>query len=225
MIFQPLVSMGIFTIFFGKLAKIPSGSLQYSLFVLIGLVFWNYFSSILSHASDSMVSNENIIKKIYFPKIILPLSAVITSLVDFSISFVLLLIVSMLQGVVPRVDILYLLPLCIVLTIITSIGLGLLLASINVKYRDVRYILPFFTQILLFLTPVIYPLSIVSDRNKLIMALNPMTTVVETMRCAFSTTYICSLNLLSISIVSGVFILLIGLWFFYKNEQFFADIV
>jgi lipopolysaccharide transport system permease protein len=224
-IFQPIISTVIFTIFFGNLAKIPSGKLPYSLFVLCGLVFWSFFSSALSHASGSMVANEGIIKKVYFPKIILPLSSVITSFVDFTINFLLLLALALILGYVPQILGLVIFPLAIFITFITAAGFGFFLSSINVKYRDVNYILPFFIQIFLFLTPVIYPLSIVSDRNKYIMAINPMTSVVESVRMVFSGQNFLNPNLILISVISSLVIFLFGIWYFNKTERFFADII
>lgn len=224
-IFQPLITMVIFTVFFGNIAKIPSGDLPYSLFVLIGLVFWTFFSGSLSHASDSMVTNESIIKKVYFPKIILPLSSVITSFVDFLINITFLLIYAIILGFYPHLLIFIIVPMGILLTVITATGIGLFLSSFNVKYRDVRYILPFFIQILLFVTPVIYPLSIVSEQNRIIMALNPMTSVIEGIRFIFSANYMFKPELFLLSFISSVIMLMIGLWYFHKTEQFFADIV
>lgn len=224
-VFQPIVSMTVFTVFFGKLAKIPSGNLPYALFVLSGLVFWNYFSNSLSYASDSMVANEGIIKKVYFPKIVLPLSSVVTSLVDFSINLIVLIVIALILGFVPQIWIVVIIPIAVVLTALTAIGLGLFLASVNAKYRDVRYILPFFIQLLLFLTPIIYPLSIVSEKNKYLMALNPMTTVIESVRWIFSGTFLLNYTQVIISLVSVMLILFIGIWYFHKTEQFFADVV
>lgn len=224
-IFQPLVTMAIFTIFFGRMAKIPSGELPYSLFVLCGLVFWTFFSGSLSHAADSLVVNEGIIKKVYFPKILLPLSSVITSFADFIINLILLIILASFFGFIPHPVGLIIFPLGIILTVITSVGLGFLLSSFNVKYRDVRYILPFFIQILLFVTPIIYPLSIVSPTNRIIMALNPMTSVIEGVRFVFSPTYMFKSELILVSFLSSIFIFIFGLWYFRKTEDFFADIV
>lgn len=224
-VFQPLITMMIFTTFFGSLTKIPSGKMPYSLFVLCGLIFWTFFSTTLAHASETMVGNEIIIKKIYFPKIILPLSSVITGLLDFAINLLLLLIYGIFLGFVPSFLSLIIFPFGIILTFITSLGLGLLLASLNVKYRDVRYILPFFIQMLLFVTPVIYPLSIVSERNRILMAFNPMTAVIEFTRYAYSSDYMIRYEILIISTFSSLMILFIGIWHFKRTEQFFADIV
>lgn len=224
-IMQPLISMIIFTIFFGNLAKIPSGNLPYSLFVMTGLIFWNFFSGSLARSSNSMLEHENIITKVYFPKIILPFSSIVTFFVDFVINLCMLFIVAAVLGYFPNFWTIIILPIVIILTAITSAGLGLILCSLNVKYRDVRNILPFFIQINLFLTPIIYPLSIVSDRNKIIMAINPMTTVVETARQIFSKNVIIRQDLILISFLSSILILVIGLWYFRKTEKYFADIV
>lgn len=222
---QPLVSMVIFTIFFGRLAKIPSGELPYSLFVLCGLVFWTFFSGSLTHASSSMIDNENIIKKVYFPKMILPLSSIVTSSIDFAINFLLLLIFALFLGFIPSLWILLILPLTIFLTAITAGGLGLFLASFNVKYRDVRYVLPFFIQIMIFVTPVIYPLSMVSQFNQYLLALNPMTSVIELMRVVFTGGSFISLPVFILSTISALTIFIVGIVYFKKTERFFADIV
>lgn len=224
-IFQPVITMIIFTIFFGRLTKIPSGDLPYSLFVLCGLTFWSFFSGALSHASDSMITNESIIKKVYFPKIILPFSAILTSSVDFIINFIFLLVFAIFMGFIPKTIGIFLVPYGIITTIISAFGFGLLLSSFNVKYRDVRYILPFFIQLFLFITPIIYPLTVVSETNRFIMALNPMTSVVEATRFIFSQNYVIHPELLVISSASSIIILLLGLFYFRNTEQFFADIV
>lgn len=222
---QPLVTMLIFTVFFGRLAHIPSGNLPYSLFVLCGLVFWTFFSGALTHASSSLVENENLVKKVYFAKVILPLSSVVTTSIDFVINFVILVIYALILGFVPSTAVFLVIPLGVVMTSLTIGGLGLFLASFNVKYRDVRYILPFFIQILMFLTPVIYPLSIVSPTNKLIMAINPLTSVIESTRIVFSQQGYLDPVLAVISAVSSILIFIVGLTYFRRTERFFADIV
>lgn len=222
---QPIITMVIFTIFFGNLAKIPSGDMPYALFVLCGLVFWTFFSSALSHASSSMIDNEGIVKKIYFPKMILPISSIVTSSIDFGINFLILLLFALFLGFIPSLWIIVVVPLALILASVTIAGMGLFLSSFNVKYRDVRYILPFFIQILMFLTPVIYPLSIVSPVNRYIMAINPMTSVIESVRLVFSGGGIIDPKLLLISVSSSLLIFFIGLIYFRRTERFFADIV
>lgn len=224
-IFQPLVSTFIFTIFFGRLAKIPSGALPYSLFVLCGLVFWNFFSGALTHASNSLIENENIVKKVYFPRLILPLSSIITSFIDFGISLVMMLIFAFALGYFPSLLFIPILIIGILVAGIGAGGLGLFLSAFNVKYRDVRYILPFFIQTMLFLTPVIYPTSIVSNTNKYIMALNPMTGVIEAIRVTIAGTGNIDWLLLGLSALSAIIFFIIGLIYFRQTEAFFADIV
>lgn len=223
-VFQPLVTTGIFTIFFGRLAKIPSGNLPYELFVLTGLVFWTFFSQSLSHASSSLIENINIIKKVYFPKEILPISASITGLVDLSINFVVLTVAVFLFGFSPSLGIFIILPIVILITIFTVSGLGMFLASVNIKYRDVRYILPFFIQTMLFVTPVIYPTATVRDSLRPFFALNPMTAVVESMRLVVAGSTNLDWRLILVSSVSSLLIFLLGLWYFRQTERFFADI-
>lgn len=224
-ILQPVLTTVIFTIFFGNLAKISSGDLPYFLFVFLGLVYWNFFSSALTAASNSLIENENIIKKAYFPKIILPISSVLTSIVDFVVNFTLLLILILANGYLPSVWSILLVPVSLLITAITASGLGLLLASLNVKYRDVRYVLPFFIQILIFLTPVIYPTSIVRPLGKLILGLNPLTGVIESSRIVL--TQIGHFQPLSLIISSLVSLLcfFIGLSYFKHTEKYFADLI
>lgn len=223
-VFQPLAATGIFTIFFGKLAKIPSGNMPYELFVFIGLVFWIFFSGALTGASNSMIENINIIKKIYFPREILPISAVVTSLVDFSISFVAVLIMAFYFGFRPSLNLVIILPISLIIASLSASGIGFFLASINVKYRDVRYILPFFIQMMLFLTPVIYPSATVRDSFRGLFALNPMTGVIESMRTTISGSSGVDFNTLAISTVAAIILFIVGLSYFRSTENFFADI-
>lgn len=224
-LFQPLFSMFIFTIFFGNFAKIPSGGLPYPLFVLTGLVFWTYFSGILSAASSALVANEGIVKKVYFPRELLPLSTIGTSFLDFLIAFTLLLIVSFYFKFVPNLLILVILPLGLIVGALGAGGLGLFLAAFNVKYRDVRYALPFFIQMLIFLTPVIYPTSIMRPSFRYLIALNPMSGVIESVRTVFEGSSAVNWSILSISALASVAIFVIGLYYFKATERFFADLI
>ena len=224
-VFQPLVSMFVFTIFFGNFAKIPSGDLPYPLFVLCGLVFWNFFSNALSSASGSLVSNENIIKKVYFPKVILPLSAIVTGSVDLVINIILLFVVALYFRFVPPLPVLPIILLGYIISFLTASGLGLFFSSLNVKYRDVRYIIPFFIQTLIFLTPVIYPTSIIKSSGKFLFILNPMATVIESTRSVVSGSSQVNILMLGIAILTSLTIFLAGLAFFNATEKFFADII
>lgn len=224
-VLQPLAQMVIFTVFFGNLAKIPSGNLPYAFFVFCGLVFWTFFSSALNNASNSMIDNDQMIKKVYFPKMILPLSSIVTSSIDFGVNFFLLIIFAFILKLGFHPILLIVMPLGILLTIVTAGGAGFLLSSFNVKYRDVRYILPFFVQLMMFLTPVIYPLNILSPRNRWLMALNPMSTVIESVRLAFSNGEFLNVGYIGISLASSIFIFILGYIYFKRTERFFADIV
>ncbi len=224
-VFQPLISMFIFTLFFGNFANIPSGELPYSLFVLTGLVFWNYFSGILSRASNSLIENEGIVKKVYFPREILPISTVGANLIDFGISFVLLVIVSFYFHFMPNLLIVFIVPLGLIITTFGACGLGLLFSAFNIKYRDVRYILPFFIQMMIFLTPVIYPTSIMRPSFRYLIVLNPVAGVIEAARTTFSGASSLNFVTLGISGAASVFLFIIGLYYFKSTERFFADLV
>ena len=224
-VFQPLTTMFIFSFFFGKLANIPSGNLPYMVFVYIGLIIWNFFSASLQNASSSMVENEQLIKKIYFPRIIIPLATIATSFVDLAITSLILVPLLFIFNITPNPVILVFLPLLLAIVFLTSAGLGLFLASFNVKYRDVRYILPFFVQILIFLTPVIYPSTIIADRHKWVLALNPLTNVIETVRILIGGHTAIDYLGLARSFTIALVIFLFGVLYLKKTERFFADIL
>lgn len=224
-LFQPLVSMVVFTVFFGNFAKIPSDNLPYPLFVLCGLVFWTFFSNTLSFASNSLVSNENIIKKVYFPKVILPLSTVITGSVDLFVGLILLFIVGLYFQFIPSFSTPIVILLGYIISFLTASGLGLFFSAINVKYRDIRYIIPFFIQLLIFLTPVIYPTSIVKSSSKFLFTLNPMAAVIESTRGAISGNSSIDFAALGIAALISLVIFFFGLAFFNATEKFFADVI
>ncbi|OHA94157.1 MAG: phosphate ABC transporter permease [Candidatus Zambryskibacteria bacterium RIFCSPHIGHO2_12_FULL_38_34] len=223
-IFQPFITMVVFSIFFGGLAKIPSDGVPYPIFVYVGLLFWQFFSSALSDTSMTLISNQSIITKVYFPRLILPVSSVITKLVDFFIATLILISLMFYYGYMPHLSGLLILPLLLLITFMASIGLGLFLASINVKYRDVRYALPFFIQILLFLTPVIYPASI-AGKYSFILALNPMMGVIQSARAALLGTAPINWLLINISLWGTLVLMIFGTYVFKKTERYFADII
>ena len=224
-ILQPLTTMIIFTFFFGKLAKIPSGNLPYMLFVYIGLIIWTFFSTSLANASNSMVEQGLLIKKVYFPRLTIPFAAIVTSAIDFAITFIFLLLMLIYFRITPHSLTIILFPLLMLITLLTSSGAGMFLSALNVKYRDVRYVLPFFIQMLMFLSPIIYPTTIIASRHKWIFALNPLTSVVETSRELFSGG--ANINWLQVltACISATVIFIAGLIYFKKTEKFFADIV
>ena len=224
-IFQPFITMVVFTIFFGKLAQIPSDGIPYPIFVYTGLLFWTLFNTGLSGASNSFVSNERIITKIYFPRIILPVSSIITSIVDFFIASIILAGMMVYYGYVPSLVGILLVPILILITLFSTIGIGLFFASINVKYRDVRFALPFFIQMLLFITPVIYPVSIAPERLRWILGLNPMAGVIDSARVGILGVGEMDWLLLGVSVLSMAVYCLIGYFYFKKTERYFADVI
>lgn len=223
-VLQPFINMIVFTVFFGKLAGIPSDNVPYPIFVFTGLLFWQFFSDSLSETSNALVANKAIITKVYFPRLIAPISSVITKFIDFSIASVVLVGLMIYYGFAPHMSGLFILPVLLVISFMVSLGLGLFLSALNVKYRDVRYALPFFIQILLFVTPVIYPASI-AGKYSWILALNPMTGVIQTARAALLGTTPINWTLLGISFVASMVILAIGIAYFKNIERYFADII
>ena len=223
-ILQPFITMVVFTVFFGKLAQMPSDGVPYPIFVYVGLLFWQFFSSALSETSNTLIANQSIITKVYFPRLILPLSAVLTKFVDFLIASFILIGLMFYYGYTPHLLGFLLIPILLIITFMASVGSGLCLASINVKYRDVRYALPFFIQILLFITPVIYPASI-AGKYSWVLALNPMTGVIQSARATLLGTTPINCLLLFISFLVCLDILSIGIFYFKKVERYFADIL
>lgn len=222
-IFQPVMTMIVFTIFFGNLAKIPSDNVPYPIFVYTGLLFWQFFSSALSETSNCLVSNQAIVTKVYFPRLILPISSVLTKLVDFIVAAAVLVILMIYYGYHPNVVGILLIPLLLIITFMASVGGGLFLASINVKYRDVKYVLPYFIQILMFITPVIYSASI-AGKYSWILAVNPMTGVIQNARAALLGTAPINWLLIGISFTATAILLAFGIIIFKKTERFFADL-
>lgn len=222
-ILQPLLMMTIFTFFFGKALNIPSQNLPYPVYVFSGLLVWNIFSTGLSSASNSMVNNSSIIKKIYFPRLIVPVSSILVSLFDFFMAFVLFVpILIFYQQPVSWMAIIYW-PLAIFFSVMATLGLGCWLAALNVKYRDFRYVIPFLIQILFFLTPVIYPISLLKyPMLQYALVSSPMYIAVELFRLPL-TGIMPDPLFLATSVLSNVVLLLIGVNYFRNTEDFFAD--
>ncbi|MFA6404806.1 MAG: ABC transporter permease [Candidatus Paceibacterota bacterium] len=223
-ILQPFITMVIFSIFFGKLAGIPSDGVPYPIFVYTGLLFWQFFADALGETSNSLIANKAIITKVYFPRLILPVSSVVTKFVDFAIAAIILIGLMFYYGYTPNLVGLLILPLLLLLTFMIAIGLGLFLSAVNVKYRDVRYALPFFIQLLLFVTPVIYPASI-AGKYSYLLAFNPMMGVIQGARAALLGTTPINWLLILASAVGCVIVLTIGIIYFKKTERYFADII
>ncbi len=224
-VLQPVMTVLIFSLFFGRALKVPSDGIDYPVFVFSGLLLWTVFSSGISSAGNSMVTNAQIIKKIYFPRLIIPIAAILVSLFDFLVSFFVFLILLIAYGT--RVNISQALlywPVAILLMVLGTLGLSCWLAALNVKYRDFRYIIPFFIQALLFLTPVIYPLSIIHNSwINTLLSLNPMYGPITIFRLPFiagSPDFL----LIELSVGSSLLLALSGIFYFRKTELFFADL-
>jgi len=224
-VLQPLVMALLFSYFLGNaITNYTSLELPYKIFALSGLVIWGIFSSGLNNAGNSMVSNANIIKKIYFPRLIIPISSVLVGLFDFLMAFVVFIIYSLLNGITFSWQAFFYFPFAVALTCIATFGAGSLLAALNVKYRDFRYIIPFLIQLLLFLTPVIYPVGITKNIYLTwVLALNPMTAPLDIFRASINGGHL-HLMYDAISIFASLILLIIGLVYFRKTEAYFADL-
>lgn len=223
-IIQPVMTMIVFSIFFGRLAKIPSDGIPYPVFAFTALLPWQLFAFALTDSSNSLVGNQNLITKVYFPRLVIPISSVLAGLVDFAIAFVVLLALMLYYGITPTAAIV-LLPLFVLLAIVTALAVGLWLSTLNVKFRDVRYTIPFLTQLWMFATPVAYPSSLVPKPWRALYGLNPMAGVVEGFRWALLGKSGNPGALLWVSITAVVLLLIGGLYYFRRTEATFADIV
>ncbi|HAF60952.1 MAG TPA: phosphate ABC transporter permease [Anaerolineaceae bacterium] len=223
-VLQPFLTMVVFSVFFGGLAKVPSDGVPYPIFSYTALLPWTLFSKAMQDASRSLVSSANIISKVYFPRLILPLASVLAGVVDFLIAFVVLLAMMLYYGIRPTANV-WTLPLFVLLALITAIGVGLWLSALNVMYRDVGYIIPFLTQFWMYITPIAYPASMVPEKWKFIYALNPLTGVVEGFRWALLGTGEGPGTSLFISASISILLTISGLFYFRRMERKFADMV
>lgn len=222
-VLQPLLMMVIFTFFFGRALNVPSQNLPYPIFVFSGLLLWNTFSSGLTNSANSMVNNAQIIKKIYFPRLIIPVSSILVSLFDFLMAFVLFVPLLLFYKQHVSWAAIWSWPLALVISVVATLGPGCLLAALNVKYRDFRYVIPFLIQILFFLTPVIYPVSMLKyPILQYIIVMSPMYAAVELFRYPLTGVDL-NITFMALSFSVGVILLLVGLIYFKRTEDFFAD--
>jgi lipopolysaccharide transport system permease protein len=223
-IIQPFFTMVIFSLFFGRLAKVPSDGLPYPIFSYAALVPWTFFSNALTQAANSLVLSSNMIKKIYFPRLALPIATVLAGVVDFVLAFVVLLGMMLFYGLVPTLNILWL-PLFLLLALVTSLGVGLWLSAMNVQFRDVHYTIPFLTQAWLFVTPIAYPSSLLSEPWRTLYGLNPMAGVVDGFRWALLGTGTAPGTMTIVSAVVALALFISGAFYFRRMEQSFADVL
>jgi len=224
-VIQPLMTMIVFNFIFGNVAKVPTDDIPYPIFSYTALLPWGLFTTALNQASRSLTTNQNMVTKIYFPRLVLPISSVLAGLVDFAIAFVILIGLMFYYGVSPAWNVLWTLPLFLLLSIVTALGVALWLSAINVQYRDVNYALPFLTQFWLFLTPVAYSASVISERWQLVYSLNPMAGVVNGFRWALLGAGSGPDLALWVSVGISLLILVSGLFYFRNMERTFADMI
>jgi lipopolysaccharide transport system permease protein len=223
-ILQPIATMVVFSLFFGRLAGIPSDGLPYPIFSFAALVPWTFFSQGLGQSANSLVGSQNLITKVYFPRLAIPIATVLAGLVDFALAFLVLIIMMLAYGIVPGPEILALPPL-LLLALVTALGAGLWLSALNVQFRDVRYVVPFLTQLWLFLTPIAYPSSLLEEPWRTVYGLNPMAGVVEGFRWALLGTPEPPGPMLAASVVAALALMASGAFYFRRMEKTFADVV
>jgi lipopolysaccharide transport system permease protein len=223
-IIQPVFTMIVFTLFFGHLAKVPSDGIPYPIFVYAGLLPWTYFANALSASGNSLVGSANLITKVYFPRLIIPASSSLAGLLDFFIAMTVLGVLMVYYQFLPGIGLL-LFPVLVALTFMCAVGVGLWLSALNVEYRDIRYAIPFLIQIWMFVSPVIYPVSMVKEEYQWLLALNPMGGVIKAYRASLLGHMPIDWFLLGISSTIITFLFLSGIYYFRRVEKTFADVV
>jgi len=223
-ILQPVATMVVFSLFFGRLAGVPSDGLPYPIFSFAALVPWTFFSQGLAQSANSLVGSQNLITKVYFPRLAIPIATVLAGLIDFALAFLVLLGMMLFYGIVPGPQVAAL-PLLLLLALVTALGAGLWLSALNVQFRDVRYVVPFLTQLWLFITPIAYPSSLLGEPWRTVYGLNPMAGVVEGFRWALLGTAEPPGTLLAASVLAALALLVSGAFYFRRMEKTFADIV
>lgn len=223
-IVQPLLTMVVFSVFFGQLAKLPSEGVPYPIFTFAALVPWTFFATGLANASNSLVGSAHLIRKVYFPRLAIPIAAVLAGVVDFLIAFAVLIVMMLAYGITPTIQILFL-PFLLLLALVTCLGVGLWLSAMNVQFRDVRYVVPFLVQIWMFATPIAYASSLVPERWHPIYSLNPMVGVIDGFRWVLLDTQTAPQTSILASSAVAIVILLSGAFYFRRMERQFADVV
>jgi lipopolysaccharide transport system permease protein len=224
-VIQPLMTMVVFSLFFGGLANVPSDGLPYPVFSFAALVPWTFFSNGIVMSSNSLVGSANLLKKIYFPRLVIPISSVVAGAVDFVVAFGVLLGMMVYFGITPTVNLVWL-PVLLLLAFITSLGVGLWLSALNVQYRDVRYTVPFLTQFWMYATPIAYPSSLIENEAlRTLYGINPMTGVIEGFRWALLGTQTAPGPIILVSFLAALLLLFSGLFYFRRTEKTFADLV
>lgn len=223
-VIRPFFLMVVFTLFFGKLAKIPSDGIPYPIFSYTAMVAWTYFATSVADSANSLIGEANLISKVYFPRVIVPLSPVLAGLLDFGIAFAVLIGMMFYYQLYPNAMIVFL-PVLVLMMVLTASGVGMFLAALNAKYRDIRYTIPFLIQLWMFASPVVYPASLVPAQYRLLYAVNPMVGVIEGFRAALLGTVAFPAAIVAVSALVSAALFVFGLFYFKQMERFFADVV
>ena len=223
-ILQPLLTMMVFSLFFGRLAKMPSDGLPYPIFTFAALVPWGFFSGSLNQSANSLVGNANLIRKVYFPRLVIPTACSVSALVDMGIAFLVLILFMTAYGIAPTWNVFWL-PALVLLSLVTSLGAGLWLSALSIRYRDVKYVLPFILQFWLFATPIAYPSSLLDEPWRTLYGLNPMVGVVEGFRWGLLGTDTAPGMMLGVSALAAGVLMFSGVMYFRRMEATFADIL
>ena len=223
-VIQPFMTMVVFSLFFGRLAQIPSDGIPYPIFSYAALVPWTFFANGLSQSSNSLVGSANLIKKVYFPRLAVPIATILSGVIDFVLAFLVLLVMMFFYGIVPTANVVWL-PVFLLLALVTSLGAGLWLSAMNVQFRDVRYVVPFLVQLWLFATPIAYPSSIIPEPWRTLYAVNPMVGVVEGFRWALLGVETRPGPMVIVSAIAAGALLVSGAFYFRRMEKTFADVV
>jgi lipopolysaccharide transport system permease protein len=223
-VIQPFFTMIIFTLFFGRMAKMPSDGIPYPIFSYSALLPWTYFAASVRLSGNSLVAGANLVRRVYFPRVALPAASTLSGLVDFAIASI-VLVGMMIYYDIPFSWGLLLWPVLLIPLVLLALGLGMILSALNVKYRDIKHAIPFFIQSLLFITPIIYPTSIASEKVRFLLSLNPLTGLIEAFRASMLPTRSVDWHLLGISVAITLVIFVVGAFYFRKTEREFADII
>ncbi|MDQ6828633.1 MAG: ABC transporter permease [Gemmatimonadota bacterium] len=224
-IFQPVAPMLVFTVIFGVLGKMPSDGVPYALFALSGLVAWTYFSSAVLSATTSLIANPELVTKVYFPRLTIPLASLLAALADFGVGLGVLLVLMLARGIVPRLEAIVLVPLLVVLMVSAASGVGFWLSALGARYRDVKHVTPVLLQLMMFASPIVYPVSLLPEKYRALYSLNPMVGIVDGLRAALFGTRIVEPRSILISVAVSAVLLVSGALYFRRTERLFADFV